>query len=227
MIPVKNCFIIILVLTIIFHLSVFANGFDELSKAASEKDLAKIVELLDTGINVDAQPDDTPVTVLIIACSYPGYEDVVLLLISRGADVNFRGKGGKTPLMWAAGNSYKATKILIENGADVKAKADDGMTAFIQATLGVQSKRVSTEVMDLLLKNGANVNASTSGNDFSGWTALLFATVNGDEELVDYLLRQGAFVNHTSDEGQSALSLARQEDYESIVKLLKKHGALD
>jgi serine/threonine-protein phosphatase 6 regulatory ankyrin repeat subunit B len=220
-------YFITIAFTIIFHSFQFAQEFDELSKAVSEKDIDRITELLDEGINVDVQPEDTPVTVLIIACSYPGYEDMVSLLISKEADVNFRGKGGKTPLMWAAGNSYKSTKLLLENSADVKAKADDGMTAFIQATLGVQSKRISTDVMDLLLDNGADVNATITGKDVSGWTALLFATVNGDEELVEYLLRQGAFVNHTSDEGQSALALARQEKYESLIQLLKKHGALD
>jgi serine/threonine-protein phosphatase 6 regulatory ankyrin repeat subunit B len=220
-------YFITIAVTIIFHSFQFAQEFDELSKAVSEKDIDRITELLDEGINVDVQPEDTPVTVLIIACSYPGYEDMVSLLISKEADVNFRGKGGKTPLMWAAGNSYKSTKLLLENGADIKAKADDGMTAFIQATLGVQSKRITTDVMDLLLDNGADVNAALTGKDVSGWTALLFATVNGDEELVEYLLRQGAFVNYTSDEGQSALALARQEKYESLIQLLKKHGALD
>ncbi|UCH65991.1 MAG: ankyrin repeat domain-containing protein, partial [Ignavibacterium sp.] len=205
----------------------FTQDFDDLSKAVAEKDIERITELLDGGLNVDIQPEDTPVTVLILACSYPGYEEVVSLLISREADVNFRGKEGKTPLMWAASNSYGSTKLLLENGADVKAKADDGMTAFIQATLGVQSKRVTTDVLDLMLEKGADINASTTGKNIAGWTALLFATVNGDEDLVDYLLRHGAFVNHTSDEGQSALALARQEKYESLIQLLKKHGALD
>lgn len=223
----KMYLILSTVFTILFHSYLFAQDFDELSKAAAEKDIDRIKELLDEGVNVDVQPEDTSLTVLMLACSYPGYEEVVSLLISRDADVNFKGGGGKTPLMWAAGNSYKSTKLLLENGADVKAKADDGMTAFIQATFGVQSKRVTTDVLDLLLKYGANINAATTGKNIAGWTALLFATVNGDEELVDYLLRNGAFVNHTSDEGQSALALARQEKYESLVKLLKKHGALD
>ena len=223
----KKYFIIIIGFTFLFQSYLIAQDFDELSKAVAEKDIDKITELLDGGLNADLQPEHTPVTVLLLACSYSGYEEVVSLLISKGADVNFIGKGGKTPLMWAAGNSFESTNLLIENGADVKAKADDGMTAFIQATLGVQSKRVTTRVMDLLLENGANINATTTGKNISGWTALLFATVNGDEELVDYLLRNGAYVNHTSDEGQSALALARQEKYESVIKLLKKHGALD
>ncbi|NNG26051.1 MAG: ankyrin repeat domain-containing protein, partial [Ignavibacteriaceae bacterium] len=66
-----------------------------------------------------------------------------------------------------------------------------------------------------------------SGGYASGWTALLFATVNGDRNLVEYLILNGANVNHSSDEGQTALALARQEKYEDIVRLLRKHGALD
>ena len=223
----KKYYIFTIVFTILFHLPQLAQGFDELSKAVSERDIDKIIELLDTGINVDVQPEDSRITVLILACSYPGYEDVISLLISRDADVNFKGKGGKTALMWAASNSYESTNLLLESDADVNAKAEDGMTAFIQAAFGVQSKKITTEVLDLLLEYGADVNAALTGKDVSGWTALLFATLNEDNELVDYLIRQGAFVNHTSDEGQSALSLARQEKYQSLIQLLKKHGALD
>lgn len=218
---------IIILFVILFQSSIPAQDFDELSKAVSEKDIVKIIELLDGGVNVDSHPEDSSVTVLILACSYPGYEDVISLLISRDANVNFKGKGGKTALIWASSNSYESTKLLLENGADVNIKADDGMTAFIQAAFGVQSNKINIDVMDLLLEYGADVNAVLTGKDVSGWTALLFASVNGDDNLVDYLLRQGAFVNHTSDEGQSALSLARQEKYKTLIQLLKKHGALD
>jgi ankyrin repeat protein len=183
--------------------------------------------LLNTGIDINITEEDRGATVLLIASSFKDYENVVSILISRGADVNFKGKDGKTPLMWAAGNSLENTKILLENGADVKAKADDGMNAFLQSTFGILSKKVSTDVMDLLLENGADINSALTGKDASGWTALLFASINGNIQLAEYLILKGANVNHTSNEGSTALSLARQEKYEALVSLLKGHGALD
>ncbi|MFC2094528.1 ankyrin repeat domain-containing protein, partial [Bacteroidota bacterium] len=191
------------------------------------KDLNALDSLLNTGVDINVTEEDRGATVLLIACSFKDYENVVSILISRGADVNFKGKEGRTPLMWAAGNSLENTKILLENGADVKAKADDGMNAFLQSNFGILSKKVSTDVMDLLLENGADVNSALTGKDASGWTALLFATINGNIQLAEYLILKGANVNHTSNEGSTALSLARQEKYEELVSLLKKHGALD
>jgi ankyrin repeat protein len=81
--------------------------------------------------------------------------------------------------------------------------------------------------MDLLLENGADVNSALISKNAAGWTALHFAVVNGDYDLVKYLLSNGANVNHTSDEGSTALSLARQEKYKEIISLLKNKGALD
>jgi len=121
--------------------------------------------LLDTGIDINITEEDGAATVLLIACSFQDYDNVVSILISRCADVNFKGKDGRTPLMWAAGNSLETTKILLENGADVNANGNDGMTAFIQSTFGILSKKVDTEVMDLLLENGANVNSTLSSRD--------------------------------------------------------------
>lgn len=205
----------------------YAQDFDKLANAVVDKDLITLDSLLQTGIDVNITEEDRGATVLLIASSFKDYEDVVSFLISRGADVNFKGKDGRTPLIWAAGNSFESTKILLENGADVNAKGDDGMNAFIQSTFGILSKKVLTEVMDLLLENGANVNSALISKNAAGWTALHFAAVNGDYDLVKYLLSRGANVNHTSDEGSTALSLARQEKYEALVSLLKKHGALD
>jgi len=205
----------------------YSQDFDKLANAVVNKDLTALDSLLNAGIDINVTEEDGGATVLVIACSFKDYDNVVSILISRGADVNFKGKDGRTPLMWAAGNSLETTKILLDNGADVKAKGDDGMTAFIQSAFGILSKKVDTEVMDLLLENGADVNSALKGKDAAGWTALLFAAVNGDVELVEYLILHGANVNHTSNEGSTALSLARQEKYEELVSLLKKHGALD
>ena len=205
----------------------YSQDFDKLANAVVDKDLITLDSLLQTGIDVNITEEDRGATVLLIASSFKDYEDVVSFLISRGADINFRGKDGRTPLIWAAGNSLESSKMLLENGADINAKGNDGMNAFIQSTFGILSKKVSTDVMDLLLENGADVNSALLSKNAAGWTALHFASINGDTELVEYLILQGAKVNHTSDEGSTALSLAKQEKYEALVSLLKKHGALD
>jgi len=218
---------LIIILLLLLSSINYSQDFDKLAYAVVNKDLTALDSLLNAGIDINVTEEDRGATVLLIACSFKDYENVVSILISRGADVNFKGKDGRTPLMWAAGNSLETSKILLDNGADVKAKGDDGMNAFIQSAFGILSKKVDTEVMDLLLENGSDVNSELSGKDAAGWTALLFASVNGDIELAEYLILQGANVNHTSNEGSTALFLARQEKYEELVSLLKKHGALD
>ncbi len=222
-------FLISILLFFLIHTSIIkSQDFDKLADAVVAKDTLKILALLKNGIDINARAEANDATVLFLAASYKDYDDMVDFLIKNGADVNAISKDGRTPLMWAADNSFKATRLLLDAGANVNAFAEqDGMNAVIQATFGILSKKITTNVIDLLLKNGADIDGSLSGKDVSGWTALLFASVNNDYDLVNYLLDHGADVNHTSDEGQTALSLAKQQKNKKIINLLHEHGALD
>jgi hypothetical protein len=70
------------------------------------------------------------------------------------------------------------------------------------------------------LAAGANVNAQ----DEHGWTALMFAVLRSDVDLVRLLLQHGADVNLKTNEGNTALTEAYGEPLE-MFRLLLDHGA--
>ena len=75
--------------------------------------------------------------------------------LAAGADMNARDNSGLTPLMQAANNGYvlMVKQILAAPKVDIDARAADGATAlFIAAVHGHK------EIIDLLMKAGANVN---------------------------------------------------------------------
>jgi ankyrin repeat protein len=78
---------------------------------------------------------------------------------------------------------------------------------------------------ELLRKNGANVNAALTRKNALGWTALHYASVNGDIKLVKYLIKYGANVKKATAEGSSPLFLAKTGGYDDIVKILRNAGA--
>ena len=205
--------------------SFLAQQFNQFADAVIEKDTVKIEQLLQSGVDINTQHPSSGTTVLMIASSYYYYDDMVEYLIGKGADVNLKDSEGKTALIWASSNSLENANILISNGAKVNEAANDGMTPFLQATLGVSSGKVPIEMCELLRKNGANINAPLTRKSALGWTALHYAAVNGDSELVKYLIKHGANVNKATGEGSTPLFLAKLGGYEEIIKILKNAGA--
>ena len=220
----KNIFHLLILVTALSFQG-FTQQFELLADKVIEKDTIVIQNLLNQGIEIDVKQLSTGTTVLMLASSYPGYDDMVEYLILNGANVNASDNNGKTPLIWAASNSLESAKLLITHGADVNTKANDGMTPFLQSIFGALSGKVPIEMCELLRERGAKINATLTGNSAKGWSALHYAAMEGDTELVQYLIRCGANVNKASAEGSTPLFLAKMEGNNEIVKILKRAGA--
>src|SRR5438093_200446 len=98
-----------------------------------------------------------------------GDKAAVQTLISRKADINAAQGDGMTALHWAAyRNDIDVARLLIQAGANIKATTRLGdYTPFL-----IAAKTGSAAVMDLLLKTGADVNATNP----AGTTALMLAS---------------------------------------------------
>ena len=106
--------------------------------------------------------------------------------MAAGANVNAKEPAAdSTPLMLAAmAGQPAAAKILIDKGADVKAKNTDGNTALHTAAFFCKPEMVA-----LLIENGADVNAKNSdgetalGTISTPWEARVYQLLGGMLQL--------------------------------------------
>jgi ankyrin repeat protein len=127
--------------------------------------------------------------------------DAVKVLLAYGANVNAREPfKGQTALMFAAseGNTAAAA-MLLEFGAQIKAKSTKGYTALLFA---VRNAHIDT--VETLLAHGANVNDVAP----DGTTALNMAVLNAYFELASVLLDHGANPNAPDARGSALHTLA-------------------
>lgn len=75
-------------------------------------------------MDVDSETDSNHDTALTLACA-GGHEELVELLLSRGADIEHRDKKGFTPLILAATAGHqKVVEILLNHSAEIEAQSE-------------------------------------------------------------------------------------------------------
>ncbi len=112
-------------------------------------------------------------------------------------------------LIEAARGDLAEVERLLKAGADVNAKAKDGITPLHTAA----AKNSTPAVLEVLLKAGADVNAK--GKD--GWTPLHFAAArNPSPAVIELLLKAGADPRAIDSDGKTPHAVAKPE-YRDIL----------
>jgi len=176
--------------------------------------------LLDKGANPEI-PNKNGLTPLELAASRPQTNGLLLceLLLAKGAQVNPTNKTDYriTPLDWAvSSDNIELVKLLLDHGADGKAKSDVGSTA-----LHTAADRGDKEIAAMLIEHGADVNAKVTG----GTTPLHEAAWAGRDEVIKLLLSKGAEVDPKRHDGLTPLISAADREHNSTVEILLANGA--
>ena len=197
----------------------------EFLNAVEQRDVARINAALARGANVDAKESINGHFALQFAIDWPD-ENLVKLLLDKGANVNLADSLGDTALIDAAGGGgpgyVKIVALLLSRGADVHVTNDAAILA--------AARRAEPEVLRMLIEKGALVNAKD--NNQNGETVLMAAASGVSDKKLQMLLAAGADLKATNDHGETALMKAVQlqhnvspENRLPMIELLLKSGA--
>jgi ankyrin repeat protein len=205
-----------------------------ISLAASGGDLDVIRILLRAGVDPNAEGKSCT-RLPLVAAAAQRHADVVQALLQGGADPNktTKASGGVSALHAAAMAKDAGLVVeLLQSGSDPNARDSSGDTPLISAcesrghSMPAERIIAINQIVDALLKAGADVNAANGPNSIPwGETALMKAASAGLTQTVVALLKAGAHVNLQNSSGQTALMFAAMLGDGQMVQLLLQAGA--
>ena len=204
---------------------------DEFLDAIQKGNLSKIDQLLATSPALASSKAKNGVSAILLALYY-GHQDIAQAIAAKkgGLDIFEASVPGKlerlknlieqdralvetyspdgfTPVALATYLGQKSvTEYLIEKGANVNAIAKNA-TGFTALTGAVANNHV--EISKILVKRGANVNHRYEG----GVSPLMEACLNGNLELVNFLLENGADPSAKTKDEKTPLVRQREESW--------------
>lgn len=180
--------------------------------AVRSKDLSAARLLLRKGLDIDTMNRQGETALHV--CATLGLCDAATFLLDHGADVNLSGlpddrrpdgtRYVPTPLSQAAAmGELKMVQLLLDRGAKiVRDPKIDQVTAIHAACnphlpLSELPSPDNRKVIELLIKNGANINSTTP----TGETPLFWAVRGGWLEIVEYLIKRPDVIVSITERG--------------------------
>ena len=144
--------------------NIFGGYWENLARAASQNDAAKVRSLLANDGNPN-QTDEEARTGLHYA-AMNGNLTIIAILIKASAKLDAKDKLGNTALHLAADrNQVEAARLLLDVGAPVDAENKNGMTPLMMA-----ANRGNIDIVLALLAKGASITKTDfTGRDAAGW----------------------------------------------------------
>ena len=190
--------------------------YSPLHVAAEMGHLQCLKLILESEVDPNIVTPDTKNTALHLAAE-GGFNECLLYLLSKGAKPDIRNIKGQIPLHLAARvQSLDCVEILLNVGHCNANSLDCDRRSPLHA--GVTKALNSSEITELLISKGANVNHE----DIYGYTPLHVAAINENTACVQILINNGANVAKKTKGGNSALGIIMRKVPLALPALYKK-----
>jgi ankyrin repeat protein len=216
--------------------------------ASNRQQIAKL--LIAGGADVNQRGVGGKTAIFYAALAGSGYQDCVETLITAGADLDLYNDRGHTVLTSVAtAENYSMLNLLMQAGASTDGLASiqliqaaaagniDRVRALLTTTVNLDLDRGAaignaaaaghTQIVELLIQAGANVNLT----DKLGFSPIASAAYSGYSEIVNLLIEAGADIQAPAGEAQSysALEYAQmglyQFDTRSLTSAAQKEAS--
>jgi hypothetical protein len=200
-------------------------------KAINANDVATVESDLDKGMDINSMLYGGT---LLMKAANLGTADMVKMLISRGANVNYRTSRDDDALSVAMSNTrhwQQVIPVLVEAGITIDEKTPVWKIAF--KTKKGKLPPEARKILELLFVKGASPDCHTSKKES---TVIMYYAQKGWLDPLKFFLDHGADVNARTIDGQTALSMAltkprrpekpaQKKERQAVVDLLKSKGA--
>jgi len=207
------------------------NQASKIIKAINANDVATVESELDKGMDINSTLYGGT---LLMKSANLGTTDMVKMLISRGADLNYRTSRGNDALSDAMSNSrhwQQVVPTLVEAGITIDEKTPIWKVAF--KTKKGKLLPEAEKILELLFAKGASPDSYTTKKKS---TLIMYYAQKGWLDPLKFFLDHGANVNAKTTDGQTALSIAltkprrrekpaQQKERQAVVELLRSKGA--
>ncbi|KAM3870345.1 SH3 and multiple ankyrin repeat domains protein 3 [Diretmus argenteus] len=183
-----------------------------------QRNIEKVSKFLEKGLDPNFHDPDTGECPLTLACQLEGCAELIKVLKSGGAHLDFRTKDGITALHKAVRTkNHTALITLLDLGASPDYKDSRGLTPLYHSSM-VGGDPYCCE---LLLHDHAQVGCV----DENGWQEVHQACRHGHVQHLEHLLFYGADMSAQNASGNTALHVCALYNQDSCARVLLFRGA--